>query len=55
VSIITRLLLPERDPGRGHYNIREAIEVSLEIRLAQGFFVQITPVEITEIHLAVNG
>ena len=36
-------------------NIREAIELSLETRRAQGSPVQITPVEIAEVHLAVNG
>jgi len=36
-------------------NIREAIQLSLETREAQGSPVQITPVEITEIQLAVNG
>jgi predicted RNase H-like HicB family nuclease len=36
-------------------NIREAIQLSLETRQAQGSPVQITSVEITELHLAVNG
>ena len=36
-------------------NIREAIELSLETRRAQGSPVHITSVEITELHLAVNG
>ena len=36
-------------------NIREAIELSLETRRAQGSPVHITSVEITELHLAVSG